>query len=128
MSDELIFEQVWHILGRVRPNMNPAKYIEMGTLTVTADCITFRCRPEASFPFMPPQGAKGLMRLDSVVSVTRRRYGWGFVPRFIAIEFVNGERRETAYFNDGGWAGWRPLLTGSNGRMVRDIRTRMNLP
>jgi hypothetical protein len=48
-------------------------------------------------------------------------YGWGLVPRFVAIaaESVTA----VAYFNDAELSGWRPLLTKSNARMASAIRS-----
>jgi hypothetical protein len=60
--------------------------------------------------------------MDRIAGVRRKRYGWGAVPRLVEIKYETADGVKTAYFNDGDWHGWRSFLTGSNGRMVRDIR------
>jgi hypothetical protein len=62
-----------------------------------------------------------------VVNVGRNRYGWGSVPRFVAITYEGYDGRATAYFYDAGWLGWRPLLTGSNRRMAHAIKLYLGL-
>jgi hypothetical protein len=60
--------------------------------------------------------------MHRIVGVSRKRYGWGLVPRFVAITYETATGEAVAYFNDGEWKGWRPLLTGSNRRIVDAIR------
>jgi hypothetical protein len=62
------------------------------------------------------------LTMDRIVGVRRKRYGWGVVPRLVEITYESTEGTSVAYFNDGAWNGARPLLTGSNRRIVRAIR------
>jgi hypothetical protein len=121
-----VFDPVWLVLERPRPNLNPPKFFATGRLTIDDNQVEFG--PSAArlnWPFGPPQQAH--LSLSRIVDVSRQRYGWGLFPRFVAITYESSDGTKTAYFNDAAWKGWRPLLTGSNRRMATQIRERLGL-
>src|ERR1700722_8445009 len=59
--------------------------------------------------------------LEPIHSVVRGRKGSDFVNRWIEVRYGEAASPSVAYLNDGGWRGWRPLLTASNRRMVEEL-------
>src|SRR4051794_36203593 len=126
MRQLLVFDPVWLILERPRPNLNPPRFFAPGKLTIGDDRVDFS--PSAATLVWPAaQPADVHLTLDHVVDVSRHRYSWGLVPRFIAVKYETVDGIAVAYFNDGSWHGWRPLLTGSNRRMAGAIRDRLGI-
>jgi len=117
----LTFDPAWLILKRPRPNFDPPSFISPGVLSVDGDRATFGpSKARLSWPSAAAPDTS--LTMDRIVSVRRKRYGWGVAPRFVEITYETREGTAVAYFNDGAWKGWRPLLTGSNRRMVNAIR------
>jgi hypothetical protein len=117
----LAFDPVWLILKRVRPNLDPPSFMAPGVLSVDGHRATFG--PSESRLYWPSARApETSLTMDRIVGVRRKCYGWGVVPRFVEITYETRDGTEVAYFNDGAWKGWRPLVTGSNRRMVNAIR------
>ncbi len=122
----LTFDPVWLILQRPRPNLDPSRFIAPGKLVVEGQSGVFG--PSSAtllFPGVRPSSVR--LTLGRIVGVSRKRYGWGLAPRFVAISHEADDGITVTYFSDGCWHGWRPLLTGSNGRMVRTIREYVGL-
>lgn len=119
-SKPLIFDPVWLILERPRPNFNPGRFLAPGKLQVQGRRAVFS-PSEAKLRLGP--SPKVHFTCDHIVAARRKRYGWGLVPRFIAIEYRTPEgETDVAYFNDAEWAGWRPLLTRVNKRIADEIQ------
>jgi hypothetical protein len=119
-SGPLIFDPVWLILERPRPNFNPGRFLAPGKLQVEGRRAEFS-PSEAKLRL----GSSPRVRFtcDQIIGVRRERYGWGLVPRFVAIEYRAAEGgTDVAYFNDAEWNGWRPLLTRVNQRMAEAIQ------
>lgn len=122
----LVFDPVWLVLQRPRPNLDPPQFFAPGKLTIYDSRVEFGpSSARLAWPFGPAQ--KVHLSLSRVVDVSRQRYGWGLVPRFVAVTYESSEGTSRAYFNDAAWKGWRPLLTRSNQRMVAQIRKRLGL-
>jgi len=79
-----------------------------GVLTVTTTSAEFR-------------DSRGAIRLDPVLKVSSGRRGSDFFNRWIEVEFGRQESPSTLFLNDGGWRGWRPILTRSNRRVVSEL-------
>jgi hypothetical protein len=124
--DKLVFDPVWFVLKRVRPNFHPPSYFVPGMLSVDGRRVRFG-PSGAALLWLTRKSDDVSVTFDHVVAVRRERYGWGLVPRFVAITYETDTGQAIAYFNDGGWQGWRPLLTGSNSRMANAIRQRLGL-
>jgi hypothetical protein len=128
-SDEpmLQFDPVWLVLKRARPNFDPPSFFAPGELSIKGLCGMFGPSDATlSWPTAPRTNRR--LTMDRIISVRRRRYGWGLVPRFVEVTYETSAGRNVAYFNDGAWKGWRPLLTGSNRRMVDAIRRHLEAP
>lgn len=121
----LTFDPVWLILRRVRPTFRPGKFLAPGKLVITDGRVEFS-----------PSGAK--LRLDvspqinlicdHVTNIRLERYGWGLVPRYVAVTYESPEDgKAVARFNDASWLGWRPLLTYSNARIVKAMRKKLDI-
>jgi hypothetical protein len=122
----LVFDPVWLILKRPRPNLSPPQFLAPGRLTVTDQGAEFG--PSAARLSWPSALSDARLTMDHIVGASRRRYGWGLLPRLVAISYESPEGAAVAYFNDGAWRGWRSLLTGSNRRMASAIRRHLGLP
>jgi hypothetical protein len=121
----LTFDPVWLILERPRPNFDPGRFFAPGKLEVKDGRVSFG--PSGTRLTMGPS-PKVHFTCDHVVSVRCEKYGWGLVPRFVAIEYEKPEGgTDVAYFNDAEQKGWRPLLTGSNRRMAEAIRQELGI-
>jgi hypothetical protein len=59
--------------------------------------------------------------LEPIHSVMRGRKGTDFVNRWIEVQYGELTSPSVAFLNDGGWRGWRPLLTTSNRRMGAEL-------
>lgn len=121
-----VFDPVWLVVEPPRPNLNPPKFFAPGRLTIDDNQVEFG--PSAArlnWPFS--RSRQRHLSLSRIVDVSRKRYGWGLVPRLVAITYDSPDGPKTAYFNDAAWKGWRPLLTGSNRRMVAQIRECLGL-
>jgi hypothetical protein len=53
------------------------------------------------------------------VSVGRR--GTDIQNKWIQVDYGDPAAPSTVYLNDGGWLGWRPLLTSSNKRIAEAL-------
>jgi hypothetical protein len=128
VSEDLVFAPIWQIVRRPRPNLNPSKFLNVGELTVTPREVSFRSDKSSASSSMPiPNDPPTGIVISRIANVGLRRYGWGPFPRFIEIEFeVDGAQR-AAFFTDGGWMGWRPILTRSNGGIAHSIRVHLGL-
>jgi hypothetical protein len=125
-ANELTFDPVWLILKKVRPNFHTPSYFAPGKLTIGDRRARFG--PSAAALVWPTWRPNDISRaFDEVIAVRRKRHGWGLVPRFVEITYQAEDGPAVAYFNDGGWYGWRPLLTGSNRRMVNAIREHLGV-
>jgi hypothetical protein len=117
----LRFDPVWLILKRPRPNFDPPSFMAPGALSVDGQRATFG-PSGARLYSASAERPNTHLTMDRVVGVRRKRYGWGVVPRLVEITYESTDVAAIAYFNDGTWKGWRPLLTGSNRRIVKAIR------
>jgi hypothetical protein len=121
-EETLVVDPAWLILEKPRPNLNPPRFIALGKLTVERGRAEFG-PSDGTFPW--PWGGRNAdvhLSMDKVVGVSLERYGWGMVPRFVAISYETAGGLAVAYFNDGGRNGWRPLVSGSNRRLVAAAR------
>jgi hypothetical protein len=122
-SESLTFEPVWLILERPRPNLNPGRFFAPGKLQIEGRRAVFS--PSAARLRLGPS-QKAHFTCDHIIGVRRERYGWGLVPRFVAIEHRTAEGgTDVAYFNDAEWNGWRPLLTRVNQRIADTIQKQL---
>jgi hypothetical protein len=117
----LRFDSVWLLLKRPRPNIDPSSFMAPGALSIDGQRATFE-PSEARLSWPSDQAPNKHLTMDRVVGVRRKRYGWGVVPRLVEVTYESPHGNAVAYFNDGAWKGWRPLLSGSNRRMVEAIR------
>ena len=125
-GEALAFDPVWLVLKRPRPNADPSSFFAPGKLTFDGRNAAFSpSSAKLSFPFSQTRAMN--LTLGTIVAVDRERYGWGLVPRLVAIRHESDAGTIVTYFNDSGWRGWRPLLTGSNRRMVRAIQQHLGL-
>jgi hypothetical protein len=65
--------------------------------------------------------ADQVVQLQPVLSVEMGRRGSDFMNRWIEVRYGEAPFPSVAYLNDGGWRGWRPLLTASNRRMAAEL-------
>jgi len=122
-GEPLVFDPVWLIRERPRPNLNPPRFLAPGRLVIARHRGEFG--PSSATLVWRPARNDIHLRMDDIVGVSRQRYGWGLFPRFVAIRYRTSHGEAVAYFNDGGWKGWRPLLTRSNQRMMDAIQERV---
>jgi hypothetical protein len=128
VSEDLVFVPIWRILRKPRPNLNPSKFLSVGELTVTPEEVSFRSGKSSADSFMPiPNNPATGIVMSRISNVGLRRYGWGPFPRFIEIEFEADDGQRAAFFTDGGWMGWRPILTRSNGGIAHSIQVHLGL-
>jgi hypothetical protein len=119
--EELTFDPVWLILKRARPNLDPPSFFAPGQLYIKGGRGTFGpSGAKLVWPTAQPSDVR--LAMERITGVRRKRYGWGLVPRFVEIRYESSDGDAVAYFNDAAWNGWRSLLTGSNRRMVTEIR------
>ena len=64
-----------------------------------------------------------VIALEPVLSVVRGRRGSDFINRWVEVNYGDPAVPSVAYLNDGGWRGWRPLLTKTNRQMAADLST-----
>jgi hypothetical protein len=125
-TETLTFDPVWLILKRARPNLDPPSFVAPGELSLVGHRGTFG--PSSSSLVWPTaRPSKVGLTMDRILAVRRKRWGWGLFPRFVEITYASVDGTAVAYFNDGAWKGWRPLLTGSNRRMVNAIRQHLDI-
>ena len=62
-----------------------------------------------------------LIPFQPVLSVEKGRRGSDFINRWIEVQYGDPEQPSTVYLNDGGWRGWRPLLTRTNRRILTEL-------
>jgi hypothetical protein len=117
----LSFDPVWLILRRPRPNLDPPRFLAPGELSIRGHSAEFG-PSEATLVWPTARRSDVRLDMDRIVGVRRKRYGWGAAPRFVEISYETADGIVVAYFNDGAWHGWRPMLTGSNRRIVNQIR------
>ena len=125
-SETLTFDPVWLILKRARPNLDPPSFIAPGALSLVGHRGSFG-PSAASLVWPTARPSKVELTMDRILAVQRKRWGWGLFSRFVQITYESPDGNAVAYFNDGAWKGWRPLLTGSNRRMVNAIRQHLDL-
>jgi hypothetical protein len=122
----LTLDPVWLILRRPRPNFDPPDFFAPGQLTVQGEGGSFG-PSDATLSWPGSSKSDKHLNMDRIIGVRRKRYGWGVVPRLIEITYEVPQGSDVAYFNDGAWKGWRPLVTGSNRRIVSAIRQYLGL-
>jgi hypothetical protein len=59
--------------------------------------------------------------LSIIRSVEVGGRGNDIVNTWIEVHFGDASTPSTVYINDGGWLGWRPMLTSSNLRIARSL-------
>ena len=124
-GDALVFDPVWLIRERPRPNVKADRFFAPGKLVIEGQRVEFS--PSEARLITAPSPEVNLT-CDHVVGVHLERHGWGLVPRYVAITYEKPEGgTATAYFNDAEWNGWRPLLTRSNKRMAAAIRDQLGI-
>jgi hypothetical protein len=65
--------------------------------------------------------AGDVVRLDAVTDMRAGRRGSDLVNTWIELHAELDGAPSVVYLNDGGWFGWRPLLTGSNRELARSL-------
>jgi hypothetical protein len=65
--------------------------------------------------------ADHVIQFQPILSVEKGRRGSDFMNRWIEVRYGEAASPSVAYLNDGGWRGWRLLLTKSNRRMVAQL-------
>jgi len=102
----------------------------MGTLTISEGYAEFVSGdvPER----LPWTGASGRgergRRFQPVLDVLVGRRGSDFVNRWIELKYGGSANPSTVYLNDGGWRGWRPILTRSNRKIAAELRALITTP
>jgi hypothetical protein len=71
------------------------------------------------------QSADQVIQFQPILSVEKDRRGSDFMNRWIEVRYGVAASPSVAYLNDGGWRGWRPLLTASNRRMAVELSKRV---
>lgn len=61
-------------------------------------------------------------RLESIRQISRGRRGSDFFNRWIEVRYGDADHPLTAYLNDGGWNGWRPVLMRTNRKIVEKLK------
>jgi hypothetical protein len=69
--------------------------------------------------FEPKRGDPTVLTRISAVQMGGR--GSDFVNTWIEVHAEVAGAPKVAFLTDGAWLGWRPLLTGSNTRIVRSL-------
>ena len=97
----------------------------MGALTISEDHAEF---VSGDVPERLPwtgAGERGerVLRLQPVLDVLVGRRGKDFVNRWIELRYGDSANPSTGYLNDGGWRGWRPILTRSDRQIAAELRT-----
>jgi hypothetical protein len=114
---------VWLIRKRVRPNLHPSTFRAVGVLTVSEGKLRFISHAARAQLHWPRSANAHIdLLMERVRAVEVKRYGWGLAPPFVAITYGPTADVRTAYFSDGGWRGWRPMLIGSNRQIAQEIR------
>ena len=96
----------------------------MGTVTISEDHAEFVSGevPER----LPWTGAGGrgeqVLRFQPVLDVLVGKRGTDFFNRWIELQYGDPANPSTVYLNDGGWRGWRPILTRSNRKIAAELR------
>jgi hypothetical protein len=86
-----------------------------GVLAITAEFAEFR-------------GPRRAVRFQPILGVSVGRRGSDFFNRWIEVTFGQAARPSTVYLNDGGWRGWRPILTRSNRKIFSDLKNLVRQP
>lgn len=124
-SNTIAFDPVWLILELPRPNLNPARFFAPGKLVIDGHRAEFSPSDARLVSAPTPQVD---LTCEHIVDVHLERYGWGLVPRLVAITYEKPDGgTAVAHFNDAEWNGWRPLLTKSNAGMASAIRTHLGI-
>src|SRR5665213_3573820 len=92
----LTFDPVWLILQRARPNLDPPSFLAPGKLVIEGERATFG-PSEATLVWPSARPSNVRLTMNRIVSVRRKRYGWGVVPRFVEISYLTDEGTEVAY-------------------------------
>ena len=74
------------------------------------------------------RSGNGVIELQPILSVEKGRRGSDFMNRWIEIQYGDPEQPSTAYLSDGGWRGWRPILTRSNHRILTELSALSHKP
>jgi hypothetical protein len=112
------YGRVW--FQRVPPRSSMRAYKDRRTCTLSTDPV----HRVAAFEFKT--GEREV--LDHLLDVNMGGRGSDFVNTWIEIHYGDTSDPKVAYVNDGGWFGWRPLLTGSNVRIARSLTGLMREP
>jgi hypothetical protein len=104
----LEYELVWFQEDLPKASMEARRNTLRGSLRI-----------EKSRAFFYSEGR--VIPLEPIHSVVRGRRGSDFVNRWIEVQYGDTTDPVVAYLNDGGWRGWRPLLTASNRRMAAEL-------
>lgn len=95
----------------------------MGTLSISEEYAEFV--PGTIPEGMTWTGARGngdrVLRFQPVLGVLVGRRGTDFLNRWIELRYGDSTNPSTVYLNDGGWRGWRPILTRSNRQIAADL-------
>jgi hypothetical protein len=106
---DAVFEKVWLQSAPPRAALRAYRDRSTGTLTVSHDSAEFVSDATS-------------LRIDQVVNVSIGRRGTDFFNSWVEVRYLNGDEARTVFINDGGWLGWRPLLTGSNRRILHVLQ------
>ena len=102
------YDEIWFQLALPRRAWDARVETRTGTLTIAPGVVGFR-DPRGSVDFEP------------VLQVAIGRRGSDFINRWIEITYGDRVQPSTAFINDGRWRGWRPILTRSNRKILRDL-------
>jgi hypothetical protein len=105
------FDEVWLQTTPPRASMRGDPERRTGALTVD---------PLAQRALFRTDGGD-VVQLAEVTDVLAGRRGRDFVNTWIEVHAELDGAPSVVYVNDGGWFGWRPLLTGSNGRLATSL-------
>lgn len=88
-----------------------------------SDSAEFQAVPsDYLFTSGPTDTSRVVYRFQPVRAVTVGRRGSDFFNRWIELQYGDSLKPATVYLNDGGWHGWRPILTRTNRRIAHYLR------
>jgi hypothetical protein len=100
-NEEASFEEVWLRHKVPKASMSAFDATEVGTLRVARDHATF-------------ETSTGSSQIANISAIKYGRVGSDFVNRWIRIEYYDKDQYRQVFLKDGGWRGWRSILTRSN--------------
>jgi hypothetical protein len=106
------FAELWFDRSPPRAAYDARSQTEYGSLLITDDAISFR---SSSNPTI----------LEPLRDVAYGRFGSDFFNRWIRVTFGSESNPVVCYIKDGGWRGWRPILTRSNRPILDALRRRL---